>query len=166
MPLVLRDARLADSRRVDSCVDDGRVVELADTGCLANEGAEVHDLNGWLVVPAMVEPHAHLDKALTAERVPNQSNDLTGAIEAWVAASTAGVFTFDDTLRRATRAMELLLVNGVTAVRTHVNVSSGTDNLRAVREAADRFSGLLEVQVVALPSNPMTGPDGRVNRDA
>ena len=166
MPLVLRDARLADSRRVDISIDDGRVVELADTGCLADEGAEVHDLDGWLVVPAMVEPHAHLDKALTAEQVPNPSNDLTGAIEAWVAASTAGIFTFDDTLRRATRAMELLLINGVTAVRTHVNVSSGTDNLRAVREAANRLSGLLEVQVVALPSNPMTGPEGRVNRDA
>ena len=65
MPLVLRDARLADSRRVDISIDDGRVVELADTGCLADEGAEVHDLDGWLVVPAMVEPHAHLDKALT-----------------------------------------------------------------------------------------------------
>ena len=105
MSLVLRDARLADSRRVDIGVADGRVVELAEAGCLTNEGAEVHDLDGWLVVPAMVEPHAHLDKALTAERVPNPSNDLTGAIEAWVAASTAGVFTFDDTLGRATRAM-------------------------------------------------------------
>ncbi|SVE35006.1 uncharacterized protein METZ01_LOCUS487860, partial [marine metagenome] len=49
MPLVLRDARLADSRRVDISVDDGRVVELTDAGCLADEGAEVHDLDGWLV---------------------------------------------------------------------------------------------------------------------
>ncbi|MEE2769149.1 MAG: amidohydrolase family protein [Actinomycetota bacterium] len=166
MPLVLRNSRLGDGRQVDITVDDGRIVTVADAGDPTEDDAEVHDLEDWLVVPAMAEPHAHLDKALTAEQVPNPTNDLNGAINAWVEASTAGAFSFDDTRQRATRAMELLLISGVTAVRTHVNVSSGIDHLRAVREAGDRLSGLLDVQVVALPSNPMTGPEGRVNRIA
>ena len=39
---------------------------------------------------------------------------------------------------------------------------SNADVARVLVDLAD----LLEIQVVALPSNPMTGPEGRVNRDA
>jgi len=36
---------------------------------------------GYLLLPAPAEPHAHLDKALTADLVPNPAGDLMGAIE-------------------------------------------------------------------------------------
>ena len=114
----------------------------------------------------MAEPHAHLDKALTAESVPNLTGDLRGAIDSWMSASSAGRFSYQDTTERATRAMELLLLHGATAVRTHVNVSSGIQSIRAVREAALRMNGLMDVQIVALTSNPMTGPEGKGNRAA
>ena len=51
------------------------------------------DLEGWLLMSALAEPHAHLDKALTAEEVPNPKGDLLGAIDAWIAAAEQGVFT-------------------------------------------------------------------------
>ena len=35
---------------------------------------------GYLLLPAFAEPHAHLDKAFLAERVPNPTGDLMGAI--------------------------------------------------------------------------------------
>jgi cytosine deaminase len=62
--------------------------------------------------------------------------------------------------------MELLLLHGATAVRTHVNVGSGIQSIQAVREAALRMNGLMDVQIVALTSNPMTGPEGKANRAA
>ena len=34
-------------------------------------GDEVVELEGWLLLPAAVEPHAHLDKAFLAERIVN-----------------------------------------------------------------------------------------------
>ncbi|MEZ5343449.1 MAG: amidohydrolase family protein [Acidimicrobiales bacterium] len=60
----------------------------------------------------------------------------------------------------------LLLVHGVTAVRTHVNVleNGGTESLRAVKDAAARFDGLIDVQTVALTGMRMTGPEGAGNR--
>lgn len=162
---LLKNARLADGRLTDIEIADGRIVSVHQAGALV-ESATSHDVAGWLLLPALAEPHAHLDKALTSEQVPNPTGDLIGAIDAWTKAADQGVFTYADTLRRATAAMELLLVRGVTAVRTHVNVieSGGTESLRAVQEAAACFAGLLDVQTVALTNWPMTGTEGAANR--
>ncbi len=126
---------------------------------------ETHDLRGWLLLPAMAEPHAHLDKALTADEVPNPTGDLHGAIDAWGRAAEAGRFSHAYTVERATRALELLLVHGVTSVRTHVNVTAadGARGVAAVREAAASLEGLMSVEIVALTGSPMVGPGSAGN---
>jgi len=166
---VLQNARLADGRLVDIHLDGG-TIDKVDRPSGRSAGNTTYDLQEWLVLPAMAEPHAHLDKALTAEKIPNLTGDLMGAIDAWIQAAQDGVLNYDDTVERASRAMELLLVHGVTAVRTHVNVlgSNQTTSLRAVREAAERFNGMLDVQTVALTSSPITGSsqEAKDNRQA
>lgn len=163
---VLHNARLEDGRLVNLHINDDRIeaiTELQKPSLLSENGI---DLNGWLVIPSMAEPHAHLDKALTAESVPNPAGDLSGAIEAWIAATASGVITYEDTVDRAVEAMRLLVSKGVTAVRSHVNVASGSRALEAVREARKIVAGLIDVQIVALTINPMTGPEGTDNRKA
>ena len=179
---VLRNARLADGRRADVHIDtaDGTIaaVEPAGSapvdrqaqastpdGAVEVDGMNAEDLGGWLLLPAMAEPHAHLDKALTADEVPNPKGDLHGAIDAWARAADAGQFTHTYTVERATRALELLLVHGVTAVRTHVNVtgSIGAANVVALRQAAASLAGLIDVEIVALTGAPMVGPDSAEN---
>ena len=164
--LVLAGGCLSDGRLVDLHVVDGLVSAVFKSGTPVAAGTPREDLAGWLLVGAMAEPHAHLDKALTAEQVPNPRGDLMGAIDAWMPAASAGMFTPEDIADRATEALELLLANGATAVRTHVNIGAGEEALRAVREARRRMDGLLDVQIVALTSNPITGPEGRKNRRA
>ena len=175
---VLRNARLSDGRLVDVRIDteSGTIASVGAAGSTppppsvpATNGpgaaAETDDLAGWLLLPAMAEPHAHIDKALTADEVPNPAGDLRGAIDAWALAAAEGKFSHAYTVERATRALELLLVHGVTAVRTHVNVlgSTGAANVVAVREAADALAGLIDVQIVALTASPMTGPGSEAN---
>ena len=164
--LILAGGRLDDGRLVDLHVVDGLVSAVFESGTPVAAGIPREDLAGWLLVGAMAEPHAHLDKALTAEQVPNPRGDLMGAIDAWMTAASAGIFTPEDIADRATHALELLLANGATAVRTHVNVGAGKEALQAVREARSRMDGLMDVQIVALTSNPITGPEGRENRRA
>lgn len=180
--IILRHGRLPSGDLVDLHVADGRITEVVLHGAVASHGETVdglhldeirtgvlvHDLQGWLVLPAPAEPHAHLDKALTAEQVPNPEGDLMGAIKGWVAASQAGMFTHEDIRTRAQRAMELLVLNGVTAVRSHVNVIGdiSTAYLRAVKEARIEMKDFLHVELVALTGPPMTGPAGAANRRA
>jgi cytosine deaminase len=171
--VILRNGRLPDGTHVDIHLAEGRITQLIPRSTpVAQPQVDIttteHDLHGWLVLPAPAEPHAHLDKALTAEKVPNPEGDLLGAIRGWVAASAAGMFTHDDIRTRAQRAMELLVLNGVTAVRSHINVVGdiSTTYLRAVKEARAEMKDLLHVELVALTGSPMTGADGRANREA
>ena len=165
---LLRDGRLPDGRRVDVEIIDGLISAVRDSSALSGDGTPVDELKGWLILPALAEPHAHLDKALTAEMVPNLDGDLDGGYEAWTTAVRAGKFTHEGMVARAIQAIDLLLVHGVTAVRSHVNVGgdSGAKNVVAMQEAKSHFKGLVDIQLVALTITPLAGPEGADNRAA
>jgi cytosine deaminase len=154
---------------------DGSLVDIQVVGGMVGAVEPVvadrvgTSLDGWLVLPALGEPHAHLDKALTAERVPNPSGDLMGAIEAWVAAEERGDFALEEMTARATTAVRKLVASGVTTIRTHVNVGASDPDhvhLRAVRAAREATAHLADVQIVALMHSPLAGEAGAGNRRA
>ena len=165
----LTEARLAgqSDALMDVEITDGLISAIEPHVVERGDGA-VLNLGGWLLAPSLAEPHAHLDKALTAELVPNPNGDLIGAIDAWTEASAAGLITHDGIVERAKAAMDLLLVHGVTAVRTHVNVleAVGASAVVALREAAAAFEGVLDVQIVGLVGFPITGTEGAGTRAA
>ncbi len=119
---------------------------------------------GYFLLAAPAEPHAHLDKALTADLVANPAGDLMGAINGWIAHRA----TLDkaDFVTRAERAARMYLANGVTAIRTHVDldVDIGTTAVEALIEVRDRMSGLVDIQIVGLAGRPTGGPSGADNR--
>jgi cytosine deaminase len=166
--LVLRDAKLHDGRHVDVHVAGGVISAVVAAGGPPVDAGEIVELDGRLLLPAMVEPHAHLDKAGTADLAPNVTGGLLGAIDAFVAASDRGVFTFEGMVERARQAIEHLMLAGVTAIRTHVNVGAeiGTMHLRAVRAAAVAFAGSIDLETVALMHSPITGVEGAGHRRA
>jgi cytosine deaminase len=164
--LLLRDARLADGRAVDVRIDGGVIaaVSPAGAGPIDSSGAPVVDVAGRLLVPAFTEPHAHLDKALSADRVPNPSGDLAGAISAWHA--YAPELTVADMADRAERCARMMVANGVTAIRTHADVHDAVE-LRAVEAllgVRERLSSIVDITVTALLGCPTTGADGEPQR--
>ncbi len=169
---LLRSSRLVDGSVVDITITDGTVTSVDPAGshdaASPIPDATVHNMDGWLVLPAFAEPHAHLDKALSAIHAPNAAGDLEGAISSWIAALERGVLTLEDVTDRATRALEKLLVHGVTAVRTHVDVGGpvGVDHVRAVHAARTALGDRMTVQICGLVHSPIAGPDGRHNRQA
>ena len=108
-------------------------------------------------MPGFVEPHVHLDKTLSLEsgELENHSGTLSEAIERWNVSEPGR--DHSDFERRADDALRRALSRGVTALRTHVNVSSRNmlpvEALLAVRE---RWRGRIDVQLVALglPGSP------------
>jgi cytosine deaminase len=120
--------------------------------------------DGYLVLPAFAEPHAHLDKAFLAERVDNPTGDLMGAILAMERAR--GSITLADTVERAERAAMLLASNGCTAIRTHVDLTltGGLTSVEALIDVRDRLRDLVDIQVTALCAWPSIGPEGADQR--
>jgi cytosine deaminase len=125
--------------------------------------AEAHQ-QPTIALPAFAEPHAHLDKAFLAERIHNPTGDLLGAIEAMEA--NRHTITLADTIERAERAARLMLANGVTAIRTHADLTpeNGLRSVEALIEVRERLRGLVGIQVVVLSGWPSIGAEGADQR--
>jgi cytosine deaminase len=148
---------------IDVLIVDGVIAEIAES--LTDRTAEtIIDLTGHLLLPAAVEPHAHLDKAFLAERVENRTGDLTGAIEAMI--SMAGQITFDDVVERAERAARLMAANGYVTVRTHADTvdHTGLLNVEALAEVRRRVADVIDVEIVALTGANVVGAAGATHR--
>lgn len=119
------------------------------------------DLGGNLVLPPFAEPHAHLDKAFLADRVPNATGDLMGAILGLEAIRES--ITFDDIVERSCRAVQLLSRNGVTAIRTHADttLAGGLTPVLALLETKRRCAHFMNVQVAALLDWPLSGTNAQ-----
>ena len=176
--MLLRSARLADGRIVNVTVTGPTIatVEPSDLAPVKDPGGnepgpagrigadEVHDLTGYLLLPAPVEPHAHLDKALTADLIPNPRGDLLGAIEAWTGRYHER--TEEEIWQRARIAALRNLAHGCTAIRTHVDVNAdiGLRAVRALLRLRAELAPIVHLQVVALMGRPLAGSDGAANR--
>lgn len=164
MTLSIVDALLPDGSTATVRVEAG-LVRSVGTG--PEPGDELLHADGRLLLPAMAEAHAHLDKAFLAETVPNPTGDLYGAIEAME--THRHLISLDDTAARAERAARLILANGATAIRTHADVTSenGLLSVEALLTVRERLRGLVDIQVVALSGWPSTNDEQRaLVRDA
>lgn len=76
-------------------------------------------LNGALVLPALIEPHVHLDKTFTIQRSPAQQPGLLAAIDAMH--QDRQRWSPDDLRQRAAQALDWAVESGVGLLRTHID---------------------------------------------
>lgn len=150
---LLRHARLADGGLVDVRLDDGIVVDVAPAGTLEVTGAAATlDLEGYLLLTAPAEPHAHLDKALSFDLIQPPVGDLNAAIASWV--QYAATLDVDSIVERARTQALRMLASGITAIRTHADVHAGfpTRSAEALVAVRNELENLIDIEIVALSS--------------
>lgn len=132
-------------------IKDGRFGEITAQAGSAEAGNQELDAGGNLVTPAFVEPHIHLDAALTAgEPRWNQRGTLFEGIECW--SERKATLTHEDVISRATQTLTLFAAHGIQYVRTHVDVTDpDLTALKAMLEVRERVAGFVDLQIVAFP---------------
>jgi cytosine deaminase len=146
----LRDLGIAGGRFVS--------IELPPTTTAATM---ILDAEGRMAVPGFVEPHIHLDKALISERAPvNVSGTLTEAIE--ILWEIKRNYTAEEIADRASRVLTRSIENGISHLRTHVDVDpiGGTRPAQGLIRARERFRGLIDIQIVAFPQEGIVKSPG------
>ena len=117
------------------------------------DAALTWDAGGRLVSPGFVDPHVHIDKALTSDRVSDGA-DVAGLSEAIRAVRRLkSAFTVADVRGRAQRSLEMGLAHGTTTVRTHCEVDRfvGQRAYQGIQAAVTALAGKVDVQVAAFP---------------
>ncbi|MFE1896539.1 amidohydrolase family protein, partial [Streptomyces yangpuensis] len=119
------------------------------------------EAHGGLLTAPFVEPHIHLDTALTAgEPRPNTSGTLWEGIACW--SERKRTLTREDVIARATEVLRWQACHGVLHVRTHCDVTDPSlTALDALLEVRDRVRDVMNLQIVAFPQEGIVSfPDG------
>jgi cytosine deaminase len=189
MPTVLRNIAVPRSLLANPDRFGGRVDGEVQRGDLLILGDQVIGLTlapppatrlidgaGRILLPPLVEPHLHLDKAFTLPRLPHVGGDLMAAIAAQEADKAN--WTDDDLRARANMALAELVTAGVSHARSHVDWGQGADPTATPRawgvlaEVAQDWADRITLELACLPAidafaDPATAAriSGQVARD-
>ncbi|HWM48281.1 MAG TPA: amidohydrolase family protein [Xanthobacteraceae bacterium] len=156
--IVLRNCRILgeEDRLVDIALADGRIAEISST--IATDGP-VEDVDGRLVFPGFVETHIHLDKSCILDRCKANAS---------LAEAIAGVsalkrdFTEADVYARARGTLEKSILNGITRMRTHVEVDPriGLRGFAALEQLKRDYAWALDVELCVFPQDGLLNDPG------
>ncbi len=161
--LLLRDGRPwipgQPLETADLLLRDGRIAQIGAD--LEVAGVETLDLDGALVLPGFVDTHCHLDKTLwSGPWVPNTGGrSLAGRIANGESRrAELGIPRTD----YSAALLATMIAGGTAHVRSHIDIdpSVGLAGVEAVRAAADRHRGRVDVELVAFPQGGLVSRPG------
>jgi cytosine/creatinine deaminase len=145
----ITNARLLDGQAGDILIDGRQIIAVGqDAGADADDRV---DAAGGLVIPAFIDTHIHLDKALIRDQLAEHDGTLRGAIEAIHTVKRA--YSPEDVRRRARAVIESSVLSGTTRIRSHVDVDTigGLVPLEGVIAAARDCANIADVKTIAFP---------------
>ncbi len=143
----------------DIALSGGKVTAIDTSGASVSEGnvesasltGTTVDAGGRLVCPPFIEPHVHLDAALTAGQPEwNRSGTLFEGVQRW--AQRKAFLSVRDVKSRALRAIQWQVASGVQFVRTHCDTTDPKlTALHALLELREQLADVVTLQIVAFP---------------
>jgi cytosine deaminase len=154
MQRLFRDCRLADGTVCDILVTGGVITEIKTGLAESHPDIEIIDVQGALVLPGLVDGHAHLDKTLTGlPWLPHPADpERRSRIDTEKRLRTTFPLTVE---ARAAYLIRQAVALGSTAIRTHVDIDPeiGLANLHGVLAAKETFETYVDIQIVAFPQS-------------
>ncbi|CEH33714.1 cytosine deaminase [Romboutsia lituseburensis] len=158
--MLIKNAKLRNQNNlVDILIEDGKITKIEEN--INIDCKDIIDAKGYLVLPPFIEPHVHLDTALTAgDPRWNESGTLFEGIECWSERKES--LSIEDVKTRAKKAITWQIANGIQFIRTHVDTTD--PNLTAVKaliELREELKEYVTIQIVAFPQEGiMSYPNG------
>ena len=161
--LLIRNARLRRRPETlyDIAVRAGRIEAIDESS--DRSAAIVLDAAGGLVTEPFVNPHLHLDKVYTLQRLDEESSlrayhgqGMGSAMKAIEAASRVKEsYSQDWIVENARRAVRAAAVHGNTHIRAFADVDTKArlEGVKALLQVREEFRGIVELQVVAFPQD-------------
>ncbi len=167
--VVIRRARLRahPSALFDIAISDGRIRAIA-ARVEGHARVEI-DAQGCLVTPSFVNPHLHLCKVYTLERLGDEAlrdyhtADMGAAMRAIEAAARVkDAYEVDWILNNVRRALDEALRYGVTHIRAFADVDTKArlTGIEALLRAKEEYQDRLHLEVVAFPQDGVVREPG------
>jgi cytosine/adenosine deaminase-related metal-dependent hydrolase len=155
--LLIKHVRPLGGEPVDLLVRDGVIQQIGSELAPTSSTAQLLDGKNQLLLPGLVNAHAHIDKNLLG--LPSHKNQVPGP----------RIRDFVDNERKVRRELNLsartqsarevraAVVAGTTHIRTHVDVDTdaGLAHIEGVLATRDELTDLVTIQIVAFPQSGM-----------
>ena len=162
LDLLVKNCTLKDGRKgLDIAVKGGRIEEVAAS--IDAQANEVIDAQENLVTTPFIDPHFHLDAALSLG-LPrlNQSGTLLEGIALW--GELKPTLTVEAVKERAHKLLTWSIAKGILAIRSHVDISDPSlITVEALLEVKREIAPWLDLQLVAFPQDGYFRSPGAVD---
>ncbi|KPH80172.1 amidohydrolase family protein [Bosea vaviloviae] len=151
--LLLRNVRPYAGPAVDMLIENGRITRIG-AGIQAPAGVTVEDGRGEIVIPGLVEAHAHLDKSLWG--LPWYTNEVGPKLLDKIDNERENKKRLNiDPARQSARQSIQSSLMGSTHIRSHVDVDTehglwGVEGVMATREG---YRDIIDIELVAFPQS-------------
>jgi len=118
---------------------------------------------GRLLIPALVDAHFHLDKALIYDRAPAHEGTFAEAMQETLRLKQG--FTVEDMQQRGRRVLERAIAHGITALRSHVEVDPtlGLRALEALLPLRTEYAWGITLQLAVFAQEGITNLEGEAD---
>lgn len=149
--LLLKNVRPMGAAATDILIRDGRIERI---GLLETSDAPVEDGGGAIVLPGLVEAHAHLDKTLWG--MGWRRHQAGPSLEDRISTERRLRREWNiDPARQSARQVALCASHGTTAIRSHVDIDTdqGLWCFEGVAATRERFADVMDIEIVAFPQS-------------
>lgn len=159
LDLLVKSVRLRGSSDVVNIGVTGGRIAFIDPGRTGSATTTV-EAKGNLALPPFVDTHMHLDKAFIGGWTAPTSG-LYAEAERKVKDYKRSV-TVEDVRRRAGRAIEAAVRNGMAHVRTNVDLDTigGLTGFQGLLEARKDYADVIDIEIAAMPHDGLIVDDG------
>ncbi|PZO53202.1 MAG: amidohydrolase [Phormidesmis priestleyi] len=139
-------------------IQNGLITGIAPT--FATAARQTLNADGKLVIPGLVDPHLHLDKALLLEAYPAKQGTFQEALKETFNLKRS--FTIEDIQTRASRVLDSEIAFGTTAIRSHVEVDPilQLTSLNALLPLKQAYAERLTLQLAVFAQEGITNQPG------
>jgi len=158
---LFNNAAAADGSPLCIAVADGKIVSMGPEVPVV-QGADVVDLQGWVVLPGFVDGHIHLDKSFVGDVWhPHQTANSLRERLAFEKQALAQAKPMGE---RAQALLAQAAAFGTVAMRSHVDVdaTTGLENLRTIMQVRDQWRDRMHIELVAFPQAGVMSCPGTV----
>ena len=159
MDLLIHNVRVWDDQPLMKIgIKDGKIAAIDES--IGGAAAESIDAGGRAVIPGLIEPHLHLEKAMLHRRLPGKLGTLAEALR--VTGILKSKQEREDVLDRSRQVLDMAVQNGTVAIRAHpdVDLIQGLIGVETLLELREEYKHLLDLQIVAFPQEGILKSEG------
>ena len=163
MSLKITNVTLPDRKGIwNVAIANGYITQITAEP-IVKETDETLDGEGNLLIPGLVDPHIHLDKALLLERYPAVAGTFDEALQKTLQAKSE--YTVADIQTRARKTIENAIAFGTTVMRTHVEVDPilQLKSLEALLPLKSEYAWGITLQLAVFAQEGITNQPGTLD---